>query len=141
MVQEESETKLNTRGNRRGMSPNSRKNLETGRNKNGRPKDEDAISTILRELGSGIPIYPKGDGKEETRTRREIACERLWGIATYGDPNHVISAISFIAERTEGKVTQPIGGEGGKDLIFNIVVSGEQAKDMVSRVLAGERTD
>ena len=117
----ETQIELNNKGNRRGMSPNSRKNLEIGRNKSGRPKDEDAISTILRELGSNIPSYPKGDGKEETRTRREIGCERLWDIAAYGDPSHVISAMSFIAERTEGKVTQPIGGEDGQAIDIRVI--------------------
>jgi len=141
MVQEERKTNLNTRGNRRGMSPNSRKQLEAGRNKNGRPKDEDAISNILREMGATASPYPNKSGAMETRTRRKLACERLWDIAVHGEPKQVISAMYFITERTEGKVVQPIGGEGGKDLTFNIVVSGEKTKDMVSRVLAGERTD
>jgi len=112
---------VNSVGNFRGMSPNSRKNLETGRNKNGRPKDEDAISTILRELGSSISPYPKRSGDKETRTRREIACERLWNIATDGEPNHAISAMSFITERTEGKVTQPIGGENGQAIDIRVI--------------------
>lgn len=111
---------LNKNGDKRGMSPNSRKNLESGRNRNGRPKDIDAISKILRELGFTVPAYPMKNGEKETRNRREIACERLWDIADYGEPNHVISAISFIAERTEGKIVQPIGGEDGGSIKVDI---------------------
>ena len=107
-----STNQLNSNGDRRGMSPNSRKNLENGRNQKGRPKDEDAISRILRDLGSYIPDYPRKNGEPETRSRRQIACEKLWDIADYGEPNHAIAAMNFITERTEGKVTLPIGGEG-----------------------------
>ena len=115
-----SEKQLNKNGDKRGMSPNSRKNLENGRNKNGRPLDMDAVSRILRELGTSLPDYPKKNGEMETRSRRQIACERLWDIACYGEPNHVVSAMSFIAERTEGKVTQPIAGEITANVIWKI---------------------
>ena len=116
---------LNKNGDRRGMSPNSRRNLENGRNKNGRPKDEDAISKVLREIGSTVSPYPRKSGEKEIRSYRLIACERLWNIACYGEPNHVVSAMSFITERTEGKVTQPIGGEGGRPIEVEIDAKGK----------------
>jgi hypothetical protein len=73
--------------------------------------------------------YAPGKTWAEHIARRglELACDS----ATY---------YKELLDRLEGKVVQPISGEGGKDLTFNIVVSTEQAKDMVSKVLAGERT-
>ena len=131
------QNQLNCNGNRRGMSPNSRKNLETGRNKGGRPKDEDAISSILRKIGSTIPPYPKPNGEKETRTRREIACERLWDIAVHGEPKQVISAMYFITERTEGKVLQPVGGENGEPIKYELTVKDTETKDLTERIIKG----
>ena len=136
MVQKEHETKLNTRGNRRGMTPNSRKNLEKGREGNNHAQKDYSVTRIVKELIDELAeerfldINDKGKG---LTWRQAIALRML--------RDGVGGKYSELLERLEGKVTQPIGGEGGKDLIFNITVSGEQAKDMVSRVLAGERTD
>jgi len=136
MVQEERKTNLNTRGNRRGMSPNSRKNLGKGREGNNHAQKDYSVTRIVKELIDELAeerfldINDKGRG---LTWRQAIALRML--------RDGVGGKYSELLERLEGKVVQPIGGEGGKDLTFNIVVSGEQTKDMVSRVLAGERTD
>ena len=136
MVQEERETKLNTRGNRRGMTPNSRKNLEKGREGNNHALRDYSVTRIVKELIDEpaeerfLDVPDKGKGL----TWRQAIALRILSDSVRGKYGELL-------DRLEGKVVQPIGGEGGKDLTFNILVSDEQTKDMVSRVLAGERTD
>ena len=136
MVQEERETKLNTRGNRRGMTPNSRKNLEKGREGNNHALRDYSVTRIVKELIDEpaeerfLDVPDKGKGL----TWRQAIALRILRDSVRGKYGELL-------DRLEGKVVQPIGGEGGKDLTFNILVSDEQTKDMVSRVLAGERTD
>jgi len=98
-------------------------------NPKGRAPKELTLTSLAREkLAESCPYAPD-------KTWAEYLVERWLGHA-------VENAVYFreLIERLEGKVLQPIGGEGGKDLIFNIVVSNEQTKDMVSKVLEGERT-
>jgi len=49
--------------------------------------------------------------------------------------------MQILLDRVEGKVMQPVGGPGGKDLVFSVVVSNDGVRDMVNDVLAGKRTD
>ena len=50
------------------------------------------------------------------------------------------TALSNLQDRHEGKVTLPIGGEGGEPIIHKIIVASEHDKQNIKRVLNGERT-
>ena len=129
--------KLNSKGNKRGMSPNSRKNLEKGgfkkgevANPFGRPLKELCITDILREqLGTPCPYAP---GKTWAEWLARRALELASKNPTY---------FRELLDRVEGRVAQPIQQDiTGKILSVTVVVESDQTKDMVERVLAGERT-
>ena len=131
------EIKLNSRGDKRGMSPNSRENLRKGGFKKGgvgnplgRPRKEICITDILREqLGQPCPYAPD-------KTWAEWLAKRALELASK-NPTY----FRELMDRVEGKVAQPIQQEiTGKLLNVTVMVESERTKDLVNRVLAGERT-
>ncbi|MGA2669969.1 MAG: hypothetical protein ABSF21_00910 [Dehalococcoidia bacterium] len=97
-------------------------------NPHGRPLKEKSVTECLRRLMK----TPAGKGKTKEQLLAEVWYEKAKTDTRY---------FEMLLDRLEGKVTQPIGGEGGKDLIFTVVVSNEQVKDMVGEVLSGKRSD
>jgi len=93
--------KLNKNGNRRGMSPNSRKNLDMGRKGNNHAKKDISITPIQRGMIGELCPY----AKDPTWT---------WGyaIAEAEMRDAMINqrARDSIKERLEGKVSLPIEG-------------------------------
>ena len=91
-------SELNRNGDRRGMHPNSRKNLKPGK---GRPRNEFSITSKQREmLPLPCPYCPGKTWLEWLADRgMALACEN----ATY---------YRELLDRLEGKVMQPIGGNG-----------------------------
>ena len=109
MVKDSNEKQLNKNGDHRGMSPKSRANLKP--NLNGRPPEDTITSHVKGEL-TRIPTMEEDgfDGKGKTNA---------WWIARNAvrdARNSDRSARQEVWERVEGKVTQPIGGEGGGDI-------------------------
>jgi len=121
---------------KRGEHPNSLKNLEKGRfkkgevsNPRGRPPKELCITSILREqLGEPCPYAP---GKTWAEWVARRALELAGENPTY---------YRELLDRLEGKVVQPVGGEGGGPPIYQIIVRSADAKEMTEGIIAGERT-
>jgi len=95
----------------KGKHPNSLANLkkpwrpgESG-NRNGRPKGIKYLSEALRDL------------LQDEAVVRELA-EQLVKRARKSD-----NAINIVFERTEGKVTQPIGGDPNMPIVIEKVVA------------------
>jgi len=108
---------LNSKGNKRGLHPNSLKNLGNGRkpwhNPNGRPKKVISLTSEMKaQLAEPCPYDP-------TKTWLQYLVLRWLGQA-------VDNATYFkeLIERLEGKVVQPMGGEGGKPIIIKVVYDG-----------------
>jgi hypothetical protein len=100
------------------------------RNPHGRPKNRLCLTAIAREkLGEKRPDDPKG------RTQGEYLVDQ-WIEKAAENPVY----FRELLERMEGKVTQPISGEGGGAVIFKILVANEHDKESVERVMKGERT-
>ncbi|MGA2670448.1 MAG: hypothetical protein ABSF21_03395 [Dehalococcoidia bacterium] len=123
---------------KRGEHPNSRKNLEKGRfkkgevaNPRGRPAKEFCITGILREKLAEPCPYAPGKTWAEYIARRalELASEN----PTY---------FKEILDRVEGRVALPIQQDiTSESPHYTIIVSSEEAKHNVERILAGERTE
>ena len=96
-------------------------------NPGGRPKGT-SLTAVLRELLNQIP---KGDNKE----LKEAVVKALIKKALTGDTR----ALDIIFDRTDGKVTLPIGGDIEKPF-YSIIVQTEEGKKDLERVLKGERT-
>lgn len=101
-----SDTQLNSRGNRRGMPSNSRKNLRP--NRNGRLPAKLSLTSLTKQELARIPTVEEdgfdGKGKSNAWWIARIAVRD----ARKGDR----SARQEIWERVEGKVTQPVVSEG-----------------------------
>jgi hypothetical protein len=99
MNQVNQETKVNSKGNRRGMNGNSQKNLRP--NKNGRPKNAHCITDIQRKMLPQPCPYKQGV------TWAEYLAERGMAMASENATYY-----RELMDRLEGKVTQPIQGDG-----------------------------
>lgn len=105
-----SKAQLNKNGDHRGMSPQSRKNLENGR-KNGKGKLQGPSITITMRgmLDEPCPerwlhVEDKGKGL----TWRQAIAKTILSGAAMGKPG----IIGELLDRLEGKVTQPVTSEG-----------------------------
>jgi len=104
----------NGKGNYRGMNPKSQANLKpfpTGASANpaGRPPKPVCVTSWLKEYADQ-KISQSVDIKNLTYA--QAAALKAWQIAVKGD----LGEYQFIIDRLEGKVTQTIGGEGGKPI-------------------------
>jgi len=131
----ETTEQLNKNGNRRGMSPNSRKNLEKGREGNNHANKDYSITRIVKEKidepaeERWLDAHDKGKGL----TWREAIALRMLRDSVGGK-------YSELLDRVEGKVTQPIAGEGGQPIKTEIIVSSDTAKKLTKAILNGEGT-
>lgn len=131
---------LNKNGNRRGMHghPNSRKNLELGRKKNKRTAKDYSITRLIKEMlddpASERWLEVEDKGKE--LTWRQAIAKRILIEAVKGNAK----VTSELLDRLEGKVTQPIGGEGGEPIKTEIIVSSDTAKKLTKAILNGKGT-
>jgi len=103
-------TELNRSGNKRGLNPNSRKNLEKGREGNNHAKKDYSITRMLKEMANEaaderwLEVEDKGKGL----SWRQAAAKRLWIETVRGN----ISAAGEVLNRVDGKPMQPAGIEG-----------------------------
>ena len=129
MAENSIEGQLNSNGNRRGMSPNSRKNLVLAWKANNHAKKDCSITRIQRDM---LPLpCPYAQGK----TWAEWLAERGMALAAEN-----VAYYRELLDRLEGKVTQPISGEGGEPIKTEIIVSSQTAKNITSAILNGKRT-
>jgi hypothetical protein len=110
---------LNKNGNKRGMSPNSRKNLDNGRKGNNHAKKDFSITRVVKEMldDAAEEQWLEVGDKHKGVTWRQAVAKRILVEAVRGNTR----AISDLLDRLEGKVTQPIGGEGGGPVILKVV--------------------
>jgi len=103
-------TELNRSGNKRGLNPKSRKNLEKGREGNNHAKKDYSITRMLKEMANEaaderwLEVEDKGKGL----SWRQAAAKRLWIETVRGN----ISAAGEVLNRVDGKPMQPAGIEG-----------------------------
>jgi hypothetical protein len=118
MVDKNSDIQLNSHGDMRGMSPNSRKNLEKRNLKgNNNAKSLTITSTIRSMLDDLCPErWLPVEDKDKGLTYRQAIAKTILNAAVSGKPG----IISELLDRLEGKVVQPIGGEGGQPIEVNI---------------------
>jgi len=111
--------KLNSAGNKRGMSLQSRKNLAKGHKPNKRASVEFSITAALKNMANeSCPerwLEPEDYGKG--LTWRQAVAKRIWLEAVKGNAR----VYPELLDRLEGKVTQTIGGEGGGPVVLRIV--------------------
>ena len=109
------EKQLNRNGDKRGMSPNSRKNLEK-RNLKGNNNAKgltitSAIRVMLDEPCDERWLHIEDKGKKITW--RQALAKSLLAHAVQGKQG----AVSELLDRIEGKVTQPVAQEGTVTLL------------------------
>ena len=103
--------KLNTSGNKRGLSQNSLKNLHPRLKGNNHANKDYSITRIVKSMLDDaaderwLEVEDKGKGV----TWRQAIAKRLLIEAVRGNAK----ICSELLDRLEGKVTLPIGGEGG----------------------------
>jgi type IV secretory pathway protease TraF len=117
-----SQKRENSKGDARGMNPNSQKNLKPFLN--GRPKKEVCITSWLKEYADQKITKPI-DSKNLTFA--QAAALNMWKDAVKGD----LQKYNFIVERIEGKVQQQVdittkGNELKTQSIYNLVSLSEQ---------------
>lgn len=124
---DKSKEQLNKKGDRRGIHPNSLKNLELARKKgkgwtrghSGNPNGY-SLTGLARDLLNEIPDVLI-DKKRNTKTWRELIVE-AWLVSSYkGNATYFKELI----ERIEGKVAQPLTDGEGEQLVprqFNLVL-------------------
>ena len=108
---------LNSNGNRRGMSPNSQKNLGKGRNGNNHANKDYSITRIIKEMLDEpaeerfLDVQDKG----KSLTWRQAIAKRVLVEAVRGNAK----VTGELLDRLEGKVTQPVANEG--EVVFRVV--------------------
>ena len=112
-------SKLNRKGNRRGMSPNSRKSLDTYRNGNNHTKKDYSITRIVKEMldDPATERWIEVEDKGKNLTWRQAIAKRILIEAVRGNAR----VTSDLLDRLEGKVTQPIGGDADNPVVFRVI--------------------
>jgi len=127
---------LNKNGNRRGMSLNSQKNIVSAQKAlkgNKHAKKDYSITRILKEMANDpvperwLEVEDKGKGL----TYRQAAARRIWIDVIRGNAK----ITGELLDRLEGKVTQPIGGEGGQPIKHIIGVVDQETKKALTEFL------
>ena len=110
-----SSKQLNKKGNKRGMHPNSLKNLEKRvlwkKGQSGNPKGE-SLTTLAERRLDEIPNV-NVNGKRNEKTWRELIVTAWLTGSIKGNA----TLFKELLERLEGKVALPLVGKGDKDLI------------------------
>ena len=124
--------KLNKHGNKRGMNPNSRKNLKPGPWKKGQSGNPQGLS--LRRVVSDILRQPLENVDPKTAKSIEILAVAIVRDAIKGSKEDR----KEIWERLEGKVAQVISGGSEGDKPIRIEVVSPEAKKLTQRLIDGE---
>jgi len=112
------EKPLNSKGNRRGMSLKSQKNLGKGRNGNNHANKDYSITRIIKTMldEPAEERWLETEDKHKKFTWRQAIAKRMLIEAVKGNSR----ITSDLLDRLEGKVTQPIGGDSGKPIKVDI---------------------
>ncbi len=104
MNQEKLGIKLNKRGNKRGMHPNSRKNLRNDANLDGRPKAEDCLLSCIKEELSKTSL----NGKE---TNEQLIAAVLVQAGTRGSFKAIELMLAYLHAKPTASVDVTTKGE------------------------------
>ena len=121
----DSTEQLNSSGNKRGMHPNSRKNLSKPghtNNPNGRVASILSITSLVKEELVRIPTMEEDGFDGKGKSNAWWIARNAVRDARKGDR----TARQEVWERLEGKVTQPIGTPEGRPLEVTVI---EKVKD------------
>jgi len=114
-----SESQLNSNRNRRGMHPNSRKNLKPGFHKGksgnagGRPNP---LTSLIREMIDQDADYIAYGALPTDKTWKQLIARAILRKASDGD----VSMVNTLLDRLEGKVVQPVQAEVKGNVTFII---------------------
>ena len=100
-------------------------------NPKGRPPKDVSLTSLLK-----IEIEKIPPGETKKRTWRQLLV-LAWLTGAMKNP----VLLKEILDRLEGKVTQPIGGEGGGPIRAQIIVQSDHAKQLAEQVLNGKGTE
>jgi len=113
--------KLNRNGNRRGMSPESQKNLANGSKaaaKAQKVKDYSITRMIKEMLDDPVPErWLEVEDKEKGFTFRQAIAKRILIESARGNAK----VTSELLDRLEGKVIQPIGGDKENPVFLSVL--------------------
>ncbi|MCK5019558.1 MAG: hypothetical protein KAS32_21035 [Candidatus Peribacteraceae bacterium] len=102
-------------------------------NPNGRPKKNACLTSLMKELLDRDAEWIAPGATPDDKTWQQMIVKALLTKAAKGD----IKAIELVLDRTEGKVTQPIGGENGQPIRTEIVVSTDATKKLLTEIMKG----
>ena len=119
MVKDSTEGQLNSNGNKRGMNPNSRKNLDSGRKGNNHAKKDYSITRIIRDMldQPAEERWLETEDKRKRFTWRQAIAKRILIESAKGNAR----VTSELLDRLEGKVTQPIGGDEENPIVLQLL--------------------
>lgn len=108
---------LNKNGDKRGMNANSQKNILPHINRNGRPTKDKSITNLIREMLDQEAGFIAPGASPDDKTWRQLIAKAILYNAAKGNPQ----MIKEVLDRLEGKVMQPVGGEGGGPVLLRVV--------------------
>ncbi len=103
-TQVKQQTILNKNGDKRGMHPNSQKNILDNINRNGRPTKDKSITGLIREMLDHDANFIAPGGSPDDKTWRQVIARTILYQAAKGNPQ----MIKELLDRIEGKVVQPV---------------------------------
>ena len=114
------------------MNPNSLKNLrpfQAGNRANpaGRPPKDCSLTSLLKEQIDTIP-----PGEKNGRTWRQLLV-LAWLTGAMKQP----VLMKELLDRLEGKVTQPIAGENGEPIRYEISVRDAETRQLTDHIIKG----
>lgn len=90
-------------------------------NPNGRPKKTACLTSLLVDELKKKPKLKDAQGNKNDKTWAQLLAEALPAAAYKALLKGDIKPYALILERVEGKVTQPISGEGGGPVMIEYV--------------------
>ena len=108
--------KLNRNGDRRGMSPNSQKNLGKGRLGNNHANKESSVTRKIREILEIETDYILPNVPAGKRTWGDLVAWSIVLGAVRGDARKQVELL----DRTEGKLPVPVKGEMSGTVILKV---------------------
>ena len=97
-------------------------------NPKGRPVKDCSITSLLKEELDKIPT-----GEKQGRTWRQLLV-LAWLTGAMKNP----VLFKELLERVEGKVLQPIGGQDGEPIKYEISVRDAETKQLTDRIISGQ---
>ncbi len=115
---------------KRGLNPNSRKNLALGRKPNIRTSKQYSITRMIKDMLDEQADVIDANGL----TWRQMIARIILRESAKGNTQ----MIRELLERTDGKVTQPISGDEENPTPINVNVTNNGAKRITESIIEGD---